>query len=224
MKFFNTIDDIYGSNSVVYDTDDEVFRCTVCSATFEDKEKADAHYDERKCHTAQNVFKNTELEHRIYKLYLNICAEQHIGHTSTLLRFRTKPQYKRLAKFFLFCLDNGIRNITQYAEYAIVTEQKKSKNPYHALSYFCDVRRLNQYRVFLYQNPSLIDSEVFFNSNWDKLNTDLTFVCRALERADIAYSYLASKLNLDALYQGATQIEKLRFDSFRNVVQAHVRG
>lgn len=208
--------DIYAGVSIIFDDEDEVYRCPVCAKEYRSQQAAHRHLSRQRCHSVASHFQHTHLEQAIYNLYVDICVVNDIQHAASLPTFRPRKEYEAIATFFLFCIENGVRDPTQYAEYAMARDN--DKNAYHALAIAQKKSSLLTYRKFLVQNPNFIPSERYFDENETQLKSDLGFVCQSVEMANIALGFLFAKMDINNLYQTATTMERLRFDAVANTL------
>lgn len=207
MKQYNTVDDIYGNKQVIFDDEDNIYRCPVCRKKYKQAEKVTKHFNNRACHTAKDVFANTYLEQGMCRIY----------GTTNATKFAKSGAYKRIGKFFIFCIKHRIESPERYAEFCMLFHKAHAKGRLHALALGMNDDTLGRFREFIIKNPSLIENEKFFNENETMLRNDLTAVCMALEQARVSLAYFKSRMTRREavhLYETATEVEQARLDSF----------
>lgn len=208
MKRFNTIDDIYELGVL---RDGEYYVCSVCDKRYKKKENIDRHIEPKNCFKYYHVFKNTPTEELFYKWYsLYAGLSGSVGYSK--VKFRRTPQYSGLVKFYNFCMDHKISDMSDYFKF-IINEFKFEKLNSALLHGTSDIM-FKRYRRNIGKYIDKNKSEIFLDQNKKKLRRDTVFCIRALERGDISYLTLFDEINFDEFVIKLSPLEKTRLETF----------
>lgn len=216
MKHFNDMDDIYKDDLIFHE---KIIQCSVCEKEYKRKNDrlAKEHIAKRECHSYYQVFKGTNTEEVLYDIYLRLAAALYqqqqikvriISHK----KFTNSIKYNQAGKFYMFCYNNKIQDIMGYLDYVIDNTYWKFENQIvtNAIkeSVLVDHRKDRMKK----SNEEL--DEKFYNQHEDRLSSDIDFLLRSFERADINPEYYFNQVSFDDTMVKMSDIEKSRLEKF----------
>lgn len=209
IKLSNNLEEIYSGE--VTKALNGGWLCPVCQKTFKTETGAKKHFEKKGCHTLKQLFMGTEFESCMYTFYKELLAVRGNRGFTSLSTFREGSLYKPVARFLSFCIENGV-DVYKYM-FWLVGRFGSDTPLVQLLGMGRKDETLRKYRAFLRTNPGMIDSHVFFEKHREQLQTDLSFLIRAVQRADVDLGFVIRRIDTDKLLASATDVEILRFDA-----------
>lgn len=212
MRVFNDMDTIYARGIT---EQAGVYTCTVCQKEYKTYAGITRHFGEQNCHSYRNIFEGTATEELLYDIFKELMAIEG-KHVVSVKKFRHTRSYTIIAKFFIFCYQNGVRDHFDYLEY--VLGNTKWKVVMQGVSKGCLESVLKDYRKYRRQTPDRSRDTRFYNEHEAELREDPTFALRALERGEITVGFLFGQMDLDEFLDKCTDAEEYRFEKFLEMV------
>jgi len=209
MKMYATQQDIFEGKEIVFDDEDMVYRCPVCHKEYKNLDQAKKHFEKKNCSTVQDMVRDFPIENTMHRVYEIIFDTER----SSLEDFRKTRFYEGIAKFCANCIDLSIEP-TNYATF--LKAKLDSYRSFMILNTALDNHFITAYRKFLISNPSLIDSEHYYNTYRQKFDI-LPFIVYSLENALISWDYIKQTVDHDrmkAIYREASFADRMTFDTF----------
>ena len=188
------IESLYEDKEVV-DNGDGTFSCPVCGKSYKKRKSAQNHLDKQDCHSALDVFRNTEYEKMALELYTNILSET--GKSSarvTLQSFRKSRFYKQVNMFLVSCIvyevDAGLmfsflKDIIKFTRTNVILSKGQEK-------YWVD-----ELRLFIHCNPDASESKEYYEVYKDELISDPDVLINAIEKAKISIGFISHRKGLE---------------------------
>lgn len=217
MKRFNTLEEIYSRGIL---KEGEYHVCSVCGKKYKREENINSHIEAQDCFKYYHVFKGTPTEEQFYKWYL-LSAALSGANGYTLVKFRNTPQYSGIVKFYNWCQDHSISDMTDYFKFIINEFRYEPLNA--ALLHGTTEIMFKRYRRNVGKHIDDNRSAKFLDQNKKQLRRDTVFCLRSLEKGDISYLTLFEELNFDEFVGKLTQIEKGRLETFLDGLQEYER-
>ncbi|MBT8449362.1 MAG: hypothetical protein KJO69_06710 [Gammaproteobacteria bacterium] len=192
MQLFNDLDDLYKGG--LLHIEDKII-CSVCGKEYTQEHYAIKHIENQSCHTMKQIFGNKAPEKLFYKLYKKFSSLENVRHVFTFVKFRRTSMYDMIAKFYVFCLQNNVQNIEDYFDYLI--HEYRYKTLATCMVIGKKESTLREFRETSHQYLDDDDNEKFFEANEKRLRHDESFAIRSMERGDITYTYLFTKMDGD---------------------------
>jgi len=216
IRLFNDIDDIYSNGIQKLGGE---YNCSVCGKSYKRRENAERHILQQNCHTYKNLFKGLPVEEYLYDIYRILSSiEEKKGYNKA--KFIKSQYYTHIAKFYVFCFNSNIRDITGYLEYVLGNTQWS--NVYIGLN---NGRRKSVLQKYIKDKPKNInrdDSEKFYQQYEIPLRSNTTFALRSLEKGDISLDCLFSHIEKDNFISELNEVEIHRFTSFLLAMEGNV--
>lgn len=210
MKHFNSVDALYDDGVVVYNGK---YVCSCCNKEYKTPKGANNHFAKRNCHSYQQVFNGTDTEEMFYDIYVMLTAMTNY-HTISKYQFtKNKLYYNKIAKFYMYCLEQNIINFTQYLEFTLHFSYVAG-SPFDALHL---AKYPENYEMYLKRRKYFVtekDSELFFNTHRTRIDGDGIYTIRALERGEIKYGYLFDHIDYDSFINSLSDVGKTRLENF----------
>jgi len=215
MKLLNDLDEIYGDGVVI--EGDGPYHCPVCGKKYVRDSSLTNHYNSRICHSYRDVFKNTITEDALLNIYMNIVAIYNItsgGHGGrvSMNSFRKSRYYNMVAKFYMFCYINNIRDQIDYLQFLF--EKIKFNNTFQVLNVGIRESTLINYMTTRRLDRTDDACDAFYYANRELLGDNTSFTIRSLERGDIRYDYLFRKIDADKFFGKLTKTEANNLGAF----------
>ena len=208
MKLYNDIDEIYKNGFIERD---DLFICSVCKREYKRRSSVVKHMSHTKCHSYRQIFEGSPVEQKLFSLYKTTCAiENKQGYT--FRKFKKSSFYTKFAKWYMFCLNNNIKNINNFYEYAL--SKIKTDMVMKALEFSMKESFLKEYLYTCRRGTDIIRSERFFNMFEGYIKENTSFVLRSLEKGDIDVVTLFEKIDPDIFINNLSDQERSRFESF----------
>jgi len=196
----------------VVPSDDGSFKCPVCEKSYKRKANAEKHFAEKLCYSYRNMFKGTETEGHLYTIYKQLRTTQY--GTSSFFKFQKSKQYDIIARFHIFCYDNNVREQFSYIQYGLDRFSDDVKSAFQILPILTKESILKDYYYWRRCNVSVDESDMFVNSNRDRLLEDKNFMLRSLERGDVGLQYLIDNFGTPAIIEGLSYVQEERLENF----------
>jgi len=188
------IESLYRGKEIL-DNGDGTFICPVCEKSYKRKKSAQNHLEKQDCHSALDVFGNTEYEKLAMELYTNILNET--GKSSarvTLQSFRKSRFYKQVNMFLISCIihevDAGLmfsflKDIIKFTRTNVILSKGQEK-------YWID-----ELRLFIHCNPDVSDSKQYYEVYKDELLSNPDMLINAIEKAKISIGFVSHRKSLE---------------------------
>lgn len=181
-----SLDDIY-SNGII-PSSSGMFVCSVCSREFKTEGGATRHFNKKDCHSAVDVFADSDHERIGLEFYKNILASQGKGHARpTLNSFRKASLYKNTMLYIVSCM---IHEVDYGMFYSFLNEIVGFSFPNKILLEGQDFKRIKEFRTFLHKNHELTESAEYCKVYQQELEESQDFLISAIEKAKISMSYI----------------------------------
>lgn len=210
-KFYGrSLDTIYTSAKIEEAPDGENFRCSVCHKEYKTKHGAEKHLDKRSCHTALSVFKDTEFENTMYKVYKYITRSQ----GSSLFGLRSSKIYRQLAIFTGYLLNNLRHDMIEryiiYITNYYTLPALATKKFYYVKTIGMKDSTLVAFREHLLKYQNIIPTPD--NDLVAQLSDDPQALIRALERCDVSLDDADRYIDIDVMVGKMTESQKIRLE------------
>lgn len=219
-KLFNDLDTIY-SEGMGKTLISGGYQCPVCNLKYKTETGIDKHIAKRSCHNYRHLFAGTLPEDEFYVLYKDVADIYSLPKMSRNV-FLKSPIYTMIAKFYVFCLNKFVGNVSDYITFLI--REKRYPKPFQVFNFG---KKESLVRLFRKDkanrvSPKNPDNEIFFNRNEELIRNDVVFVLRALERGDISYKYLFTKIDMDGFVNRMNDIHKNRLLLFLKTIEGNL--
>lgn len=211
--FGRSLDTVYRYAGIEDAPDGEQFRCSVCHKQYKTKSGAEKHLDKRNCHSAQDVFEDTEFE----RVMLNIvyyCNRR--NNRPSKKQFRSHfHSYKPVAQLTGYMYLNMNEPMFElYIQFIHSRYKIKATTVDHKISSIAMIGQkestLIAFREYLTKYQHIIPAPS--PEMTAKLNKDPQEFVRALERCDISLDDAERFCDIDSLIEKMTEAQKIRLE------------
>lgn len=156
--------------------------CPICGKKYKKIETLKKHYEEKSCHSAVDIFKDTQTEFLMLNVFVVLCFREKEKSVVSMGSFRKSKYYSRVAEFFVFCRKNNIKSWENYMEYC---SQYYNGNMNGFLSYLIKESTLTLYYHWRRGNITEEASTRFLQENFSELKDNFNFLVRSIERGEM---------------------------------------
>lgn len=189
------IDALYEGKEIKEESDSS-YTCPVCQKSYKRKGAADKHLEKQECHSTHDVFQNTMYEERAFLFYKEILVSS--GNTKarpTMKSFRKSRLYKPVVTYVVSCI---INEVDAGLMFSYLEEIIGFKYTTAILSNGKDLEWIGKYRLFLHNNPSISNSEAFYDTHKDELVSDPDVLIQSIQKAHISIGFITKRKSLEA--------------------------